>query len=195
MSTVAARLVNRSLKAGSTRPALISRLSLSMISGGRILGRADALPTARLVSRHIIAHVGMSGNTAKRSAVVTASALARRMPPLNGRKLSCAPGHQANSIAYRQISCATEQEISERVAGKIPRRTANFWQIGGCICRRRCGRKVLHKQRFVRTKIEHSSRITPASIRPRGSACAPGRYIFRGAPTGHKSPPVPLHKR
>ena len=55
-SAVAPRSASRAFTLGSARPAFISLLSLSMISGGVLLGRADAVPIARLVARHEIAH-------------------------------------------------------------------------------------------------------------------------------------------
>ena len=55
-STVPPRSAIRALILGSARPALISLLSLSTISTGVFLRRADAEPCAGLVARHEFAH-------------------------------------------------------------------------------------------------------------------------------------------
>ena len=79
-STVPPRSASRALILGSARPALISLLSLSTISAGVCLGRADAEPRARLVARHELAHGRDVRQHLQRVAVVTASA--RSLPAL-----------------------------------------------------------------------------------------------------------------
>ena len=55
-STVPPRSASRALILGSARPALISLLSLSMISVGVFFGAPTPIPVARLVARHEIAN-------------------------------------------------------------------------------------------------------------------------------------------
>ena len=55
-STVPPRSASRALILGSARPALISLLSLSMISAGVFLGAPTPYHDARLVARHELAH-------------------------------------------------------------------------------------------------------------------------------------------
>src|SRR5262249_1637889 len=79
-NTAAPRSANRAFNLGSTRPALISLLSLSTISAGVSLGAP--IPCSALASQPGTKSptVGTSGNTSERVAVVTASG--RSLPAL-----------------------------------------------------------------------------------------------------------------
>ena len=80
-STVPPRSASRALHLGVGEAGVDLLVELVDDLGRRVLGRANAVPGARLVARHEIRpRVGMSGSTSERVAVVTASA--RRLPAL-----------------------------------------------------------------------------------------------------------------
>src|SRR5262245_44318638 len=54
--TLPPRSASRALILGSARPALISLFSFSTISAGVAFGARDAVPEARLISRHALSH-------------------------------------------------------------------------------------------------------------------------------------------